>query len=77
MYDVCCTSQGSEQLYINRVDGITAIVFVGLTASSTTSPSPTNPLMEDDTPTVMIVIILSVVVVMVIIVTLIGGMAIR
>ena len=50
-------SQGSEQLYINSVDGITAIVFVGLSTSSTTSPSPTTPTMEDETTTVIIIII--------------------
>ena len=70
--------QGSEQLFINRVDGITAIVFAELLASAyTTSPSPTNPLMEDDTPTVMIVIILLAVAIMVIIIAVIVGVGIR
>ena len=70
--------QGSEQLFIDRVDGITAIVFAELlTSSYITSPSPTNPLMEDDTPTIMIVIISLAVSIMVIMITVIGGVVIR
>ena len=70
--------QGSEQLFINRVDGITAIVFAELpTSSYTTSPSTTNPQMEDVTPTAMIVIILLAVAIMVIMITVIGGVVIR
>ena len=89
MCDVCWP-QGSEQHYINHVDGIIAIVFVGLSAS-TTRPSPTTPIMEgsptspspttgivtDNMPIVMIVIIVLVVVVMMIIIIVVGGVVIR
>ena len=67
--------QGSEQLYINRVNGISTIVFVGQ-STSITSPTSVNPTMDSDTPTDMIDIILVAVVVTTIGVSVVGGVII-
>ena len=70
--------QGSEELYISRVDGITAIVFVGLsTPTTSTSPSPTTPTMEDQILTAIIIIVVMTAVVLVIITTVVVCVAIK
>ena len=86
--NVCQLSQGNEQLYIDHVDGITAIVFPELSTSSTTSPrpttspspttssSPTTTIVEDETPTVINVIIAVVMVVVMMIVAVVVCVAV-
>ena len=77
--------QGNEQRYINRVDGIAAIVFFEVSASTTTSPTasvitsptPTDSISKDDLLTVIIVIAVLAVVVLMIIIAVVVGVTIK
>ena len=58
------------------MDGITAIFFVGVSASSV-SPSPTNPISKDDILAAVIVITLLGILVLIIIVIVVIGVAVK
>ena len=77
MQNVCQLLQGSEQLYMNRVDGITAVVFVGMPTSSSTSPSPITPTLEDETPTIIIITVVVAIVALMIIVAVVVCATVR